>query len=74
MQRRRGAAAVKHAIDNLDDAIAATQLGITLASLALGWVGEPSMAALVAPLVQLPAERRVGGRGPYAGHDLGLCH
>ncbi len=48
--RRAGAASVKHAIDNLDDAIATTQLGITLASLALGWVGEPSMARLVAPL------------------------
>lgn len=50
LHRRRGAAAVKHAIDNLDDAIAATQLGITVASLALGWVGEPSMAVLVVPL------------------------
>jgi CBS domain containing-hemolysin-like protein len=54
--RRRGAAAVRHAIDNLDDAIAATQLGITLASLALGWVGEPSVARLIAPLFEsLPA-------------------
>ncbi|MGD9722951.1 MAG: hemolysin family protein [Pirellulales bacterium] len=50
LQRRRGAAAVKRVIDNLDDAIAATQLGITLASLALGWVGEPSVARLVVPL------------------------
>jgi CBS domain containing-hemolysin-like protein len=50
LHRRRGAVAVKHAIDNLDDAIAATQLGITVASLALGWVGEPSMAVLVVPL------------------------
>jgi len=50
LQGRRGATSVKYAIDNLDDAIAATQLGITLASLALGWVGEPSIARLIEPL------------------------
>ncbi len=50
IHRRAGALAVRHAIDNLDDAIASTQLGITLASLALGWSGEPSMAGLIAPV------------------------
>lgn len=47
---RTGAIAVRNAIDHLDDAIAATQLGITLASLALGWVGEPIVARLFEPM------------------------
>src|SRR5512136_851295 len=47
---RFGAKAVKQALENLDDAIAATQLGITFASLALGWLGEPALAHLVEPL------------------------
>lgn len=38
------------AIEHLDDAIAATQLGITLASIGLGFVGEPAIARLIEPL------------------------
>lgn len=33
----------------LDSYLSATQLGVTLASLALGWVGEPAFAALLIP-------------------------
>lgn len=42
----RGARIVQTALQHLDKYIAATQLGITIASLALGWIGEPILAQL----------------------------
>lgn len=50
-QGRLGAHAVQRAIEHLDDAIAATQLGITIASIGLGWLGEPAVASLVEPVL-----------------------
>lgn len=46
-----GAESVQKAIENPDRVIAATQLGITLASLALGWIGEPALAGIFEPLI-----------------------
>jgi CBS domain containing-hemolysin-like protein len=37
---------------NLDSYLSATQMGVTLASLALGWVGEPAIAAIIEPLFE----------------------
>ncbi|WP_232702687.1 hemolysin family protein [Halobacterium wangiae] len=46
-----GADTLSDAMANLDDFLAATQLGITLASLGLGWIGEPAVAALIEPFL-----------------------
>jgi putative hemolysin len=55
-----GAKAVQRAIEDPDRFIAATQLGITLASLGLGWIGEPALSHLIEPLLAwLPGE--IGG-------------
>ena len=45
----RHSKAVKLATNNLDRSIAATQLGITIASIALGWVGEPTFVRIIQP-------------------------
>jgi CBS domain containing-hemolysin-like protein len=47
----RRARLARHMTRHLDAYLSATQLGITLASLALGWVGEPAFSWLVRPLI-----------------------
>jgi CBS domain containing-hemolysin-like protein len=46
----RRARLARKVLANLDRSLSAAQLGITLASLALGWIGEPVFAALLKPV------------------------
>ena len=59
----RRAKMARHMVRHLDAYLSATQLGITLASLALGWVGEPAFAWIVEPVVR-----------PFAGDNPALVH
>lgn len=80
----RRARALLPLLDHLDDYLAATQLGITITSLALGWLGEPALARLIAALLErlrteLPADlfARVGTPstwlGPVAVHSIAIA-
>jgi CBS domain containing-hemolysin-like protein len=65
-KRTPGIALAMLALDRLDHMLAATQLGITMASLALGWIGEPGLAHFIEPWFGfLPA-----AWGPVASHTV----
>jgi CBS domain containing-hemolysin-like protein len=64
----RSAETAKQVVGHLDAYIAACQLGITMASLALGWIGEPAFAHLIEP----PLEALVGQFAPAAAHGIAV--
>jgi CBS domain containing-hemolysin-like protein/mannitol/fructose-specific phosphotransferase system IIA component len=45
-----GARRAKKQVQHMDIYLSAIQLGVTMASLGVGWVGEPALAALLSPL------------------------
>jgi putative hemolysin len=54
------------AISNLNNYLAATQLGITMASIGLGFVGEPLLAALIEPVFEDIFGETVAGFSAHA--------
>src|SRR5215218_1129237 len=60
-QGRPGAKSVAHAVDHIDAYLAACQLGITMASLGLGAIGEPVFHDLLEPVLGDAAA--IGGFG-----------
>src|SRR6266566_3007282 len=47
----RRAKTARNIISHLNTYLSATQLGITMASLGLGWVGEPIFTAMLSPIL-----------------------
>ena len=48
---KAGAIAAKKVITHLDEYLSACQLGITVTSLGMGWIGEPAVASVLEPLL-----------------------
>ena len=65
----KNARAALRLLDNPTIFISAVQFGITLASLALGWIGEPTVAALLEPIASIIASE---GRAGYVAHVMAI--
>ena len=64
-----GAAAALRLLDNPTQFISAVQLGVTLASLALGWRGEPAIAQMLLPVAESFAS---AGTAAYFAHGVAI--
>ncbi|MBR0739731.1 HlyC/CorC family transporter [Bradyrhizobium liaoningense] len=51
-QNRFGARLLQTMMGNIESYLACCQLGITMASLGLGWIGEPTVSALLSPILR----------------------
>ncbi|HKP48024.1 MAG TPA: hemolysin family protein [Pyrinomonadaceae bacterium] len=66
----KNARAALRLLNNPTVFISAVQLGITLASLALGWLGEPTIAQLLHPVAERIASE---GRAGYVAHVMAIA-
>jgi CBS domain containing-hemolysin-like protein len=66
---RSNAKALLRAVNNLDANLAACQLGITISSLALGWIGEPALASLIEPALT----GLLGSMAPAGAHAVAIA-
>jgi CBS domain containing-hemolysin-like protein len=67
---KQGTARARNAsklVSNMDEYLSATQLGITIASLGLGWIGEPAFAELFQP-----AFEGLGALEPVLAHSFAV--
>ena len=67
---RGGAVAALRLLDNPTRFISAVQLGVTLASLALGWIGEPTLAQIFEPIAERIASTGTAG---YIAHGAAIA-
>lgn len=58
-----------HITRHLDSYLAACQVGITLSSLALGWLGEPAIAGLI----EIPLVALIGPFAPAVAHAIAIA-
>lgn len=68
-QRKPFAYSAQWLAERLDRSLSACQLGITMASLGLGWIGEPAVAHFLGPLFRLAG---VGSEGLLHGLSFAL--
>jgi CBS domain containing-hemolysin-like protein len=68
---QRRARVARYMVKHLDSYLSATQLGVTLASLGLGWVGEPAFAWIVRPVVAALVPAGVGSEAIV--HSIALA-
>jgi len=66
----RSAKRLQRMLDNLDNYLSATQFGITIVSLALGWIAEPTVAEFIRPYFET-AGAGVAAAGAGGGSEAG---
>lgn len=66
----RGAKGVKHIHDHLDEYLSVCQLGITFASIGLGFVAEPAIVRLLEPIIEALGIAKHGTASAFSSHGI----